>query len=452
LKLRASPGFSRLSFPHREVVVGLVLAGVNFRTAPVDLREKMSFDAQSTRRGLAELSLRSAGTEVVILSTCNRVEITAFRDDARPGAALADTLGRFLAEFHGLAPESVAQHLVRLEGAEAVRHLFRVASSLDSMVPGESQIIAQVKEAYLRAHRAGSTGKHLNVLFQRALRVGKQVHTETGIARHRVSVSSVAVELLRKVLGDLSACTVLVLGAGETGKLTLGSLVEAGAGKLLMASRTASRARETAGKLGGTVVDWKNLPGSLAEADVVISSTSSAGFVLGRDDVSKALAARRRSRPLVIIDIAVPRDVDPAVTALPGVRLFNVDHLEEMVAGNIERRQEEFQASIRLIEKEAAEFERWLQGHEVEELIGVLVKRARETADAQLEKLWTKLPQLRDAERRKLSAAVRTLVGRILHEPIEVLKAEALSHDPAEFTRIVRTVCRLDDEKRDNAH
>jgi len=222
--------------------VGVVLVGMNHRTAPVELREKVAFDAESALRGLEELARRTNSAEAVILSTCNRVEVTAFHDE---DAELPDAVERFLADFHGLKPGAVASHLYRLRGRDAVRHLFRVASSLDSMVPGESQILAQVKEAYLLSAEAGYTAKHLNVLFQRAFRVGKLVHTDTDIARHKVSISSVAVDLAREVLGDLADRTVLVLGAGETGKLTLRSLVESGVGRLVLSNRTRRRAAPT---------------------------------------------------------------------------------------------------------------------------------------------------------------------------------------------------------------
>lgn len=425
----------------------MVLVGINHRTAPVELREKMSFEPESTLRGLAELSRRTSHAEAVILSTCNRVEVTAFRDE---DAGLVESIERFLADFHGLEPESLASHLYRLRHADAVGHLFRVASSLDSMVPGESQILAQVKEAYLLSAGSGHTGKHLNVLFQRAFRVGKLVHTETDIARHKVSVSSVAVDLARKVLGDLSTRTVLVLGAGETGKLTLRSLVESGVGRLLVANRTASRARETAESFRGTVVEWDALGEHLGEADIVISATSSRGFVLGREDVARALAGRS-DRPLVIIDIAVPRDVHPAAAEVPGVHLYNIDDLEQVVARNVDRREHEFQRSLKLVEREAASFQAWLEGHEVDELIGTLLRRAREASRAELEKLWAKFPHVDARHRGEIAAAVERLVNHIVHEPIEVLKAESRSSDRAQFARILRSVCRLDEHETDHA-
>jgi glutamyl-tRNA reductase len=427
--------------------VAVVLVGINHRTAPVELREKMSFGTESALRGLEELSRRTSAAEAVILSTCNRVEVTAFRDE---DAGLAESIELFLAGFHGLEPGSVAPHLYRLRGTEAVVHLFRVASSLDSMVPGESQILAQVKEAYLLSAGSGYTGKHLNVLFQRAFRVGKLVHTQTDIAHHKVSVSSVAVDLARKVLGDLSKRTVLVLGAGETGKLTLRSLVESGVGRLLVANRTASRARQTAESFRGTVVEWDALGEHLGEADIVISATSSRAFVLGREDVAGALA-RRTGRPLVIVDIAVPRDVHPAVAELPGVHLYNIDDLEKVVAGNVDRREREFRRSLELVEKEAAEFQAWLDGHEVEELIGTLLQHARAASRAELDKLWTKFPDVGAQHRREIAAAVERLVNHIVHGPIEVLKAESRSSDPVEFARILRSVCRLDEHETNHA-
>ena len=236
--------------------MGLVLVGLNHRSGPVALREKLAFDPESTLRGLEELSRRTGAAEAVILSTCNRVEVTAFHDD---DSALVEEIEGFLADFHGIDRAELTSRLYRYRGRDAIAHLFRVASSLDSMIPGESQILAQVKEAYLAAANAGYTGKHLNVFFQRAFRVGKLVHTHTDIARRKVSVSSVAVELAEKALGELSKKTVLVIGAGEMARLTLRSLVESGVARLLVANRTASRAREIAEGFRGAAVGWKDL-------------------------------------------------------------------------------------------------------------------------------------------------------------------------------------------------
>ena len=430
--------------------MSLVLVGMNHRSAPVEVRERVAFDADATLRGLEELSRRTGSAECVILSTCNRVEVTAFRDDT---GALAAEVERFLAEFHRLDPETIAPHLYRLAGRDAVRHLFRVTASLDSMVPGESQILAQVKEAYLQAASAGCTAKHLNVLFQRAFRVGKLVHTHTDIARRRASVSSVAVELARRVLGDLSRRTVLVLGAGETGKLTLRSLVESGVGRLLVANRTPGRARELAGEFRGEVVPWEDLAAHLAEADIVISATASRGFVLGRDDLARAVE-HRPDRPLVVIDIAVPRDVHPAAGEVPGVHLHDIDDLEKIVAEDVDRREAEFRESVALVEKEVDEFERWFERHETEEAIGELVRRVREASRAELEKLWTRLPDVDPDERREIHAAVERIVNRILHEPITTLKTGSHSPFPIDVGRIVREVLRLDDtdDAREDAH
>ena len=427
--------------------MGVVLVGMNHRTAPVELREKVAFDAESALRGLEELARRTNSAEAVILSTCNRVEVTAFHDE---DAELPDAVERFLADFHGLKPGAVASHLYRLRGRDAVRHLFRVASSLDSMVPGESQILAQVKEAYLLSAEAGYTAKHLNVLFQRAFRVGKLVHTDTDIARHKVSISSVAVDLAREVLGDLADRTVLVLGAGETGKLTLRSLVESGVGRLVLSNRTRRRAEEAAERFRGTVVDWEDLPGHLAEADIVISSTSSRGFVLGREDVAAAVA-KRGERPLFIIDIAVPRDVHPAVAELPGVHLHDIDDLEKVVAENVDRREQEFHRSLELIDREVEEFESWFERHETEELIGVLLQRAHQASHAELEKLWAEHPDIDPDHRREINAAVERLVNRIMHPPIEVLKREADRHPPTDFNRIIRIICQMDQQEQSDA-
>ena len=434
--------------------MGVVLVGMNHRSAPVSVRERLAFDAEASLRALEALAERTGGAEAVILSTCNRVEIIAFRDDdgpspaegLRPAGDLVETVERFLCDFHHIALETVAPHLYRLRGREAVDHLFRVASSLDAMVPGESQILAQVKEAYLLSAEGGWTGKHLNVLFQRAFRVGKRVHNETDIARQRLSVSSVAVALARRALGDLSARTVLVLGAGETGKLTLRSLVASGVGKLIVANRTAARAEEIAGEFRGDVVPWEALADALASADIIISSTASQGVVLGRDDLARAVVGRK-DRPLVVIDIAVPRDVQASAGDLEGVHLHDIDDLERIVAEHVDRREADYERSLELVAQEVDAFETWFDRHEAEEVIGELIRRARDASRAELDKLWTTLPDVDDAERREIDAAVTRIVNRILHEPIEVLKRESHSPWPIDVTEIVREVCRLDDDE-----
>ena len=399
--------------------MGLVLVGMNHRTAPVALRERAAFGAPELPSALEELSRRTGGAEVVLLSTCNRVEAIAFSDS---DATLAADLERFLAQSRRIPPSTLAPRLYRLRGHEAVAHVFRVASSLDSMVPGESQILAQVKEAYLASADGAFTGKHLNVLFQWAFRAGKRVHAHTGLARRRASVSSVAAGLARESLGDLSKRTVLVLGAGETGRLTLESLAEAGVGKLIVTSRTAARAKRVAREFGGRAVAWKDRRRSLASADLVVASTSSKSYVLSPADVS-----RRASRPLVVIDIAVPRNVHPGVGDIAGVRLYNIDDLERLVALDVDRRAREFERGLALVDHEVAEFEDWLEGHEAEESIGRIIRRATESSRAALEHLWARFPQIDAKRRREIAAAVERGVRRSLHEPIEALKRGAKS-------------------------
>ncbi len=400
--------------------MGLVLVGMNHRTAPVALRERAAFPAKELAEALGALARATRGAEAVILSTCNRVEVIAFSDADSDGSGLAEDIERFIAESRGIAPKSLAPLLYRLRGREAIAHLFRVAASLDSMVPGESQILSQVKEAYQAASDGGFTGKHLNVLFQWAFRAGKRVHTDTGLARRRASVSSVAVDLAREALGDLSRRTALVLGAGETGSLALESLVEAGIGKLIVTSRTAPRAKRVAEKCGGRAAAWKDRKKHLASADLVIASTSAKEYVVTPGDLEG-----RGARALVIIDIAVPRNVDPAAGGLAGVRLYNIDDLEKRVAADADRREREFERALELVYEEVTRFDEWLESHEAEESVGRIVRRATEASRAALERLWARFPEIDSKRRKEISAAVDRGVKRSLHEPIEALKREA---------------------------
>lgn len=325
----------------------LLIVGIDHHHAPVALRERLAVADEALPVLLGELRALPGASEAAVLSTCNRVE--CYIAGSVPAAAVLT----LLAQRQGIDPTELVIATTRT-GAEGVRHAFRVASGLDSLVLGEDQILRQVKDAYELARKHGATAQHLNGLFQRALAVAKEVRTTTGIARHKLSVASVAVDLAKHVLGDLASAKVLVVGAGEIAELVLTYLKSAGVHQVTVVNRNRERAAALAERLGGEVADWSALGSALASHDVVVSSTAAPHPVIGAALV--AAAVRRRRQPLVLIDLAVPRDIEPAAANQGDVYLYNIDDLERVVAGHREQRSAEVTAAEALIDTRLAEF------------------------------------------------------------------------------------------------
>jgi len=406
-------------------VYRLLLLGVSYRTAPVEVRERLAVPGPQVPGYLAGLRSRTGAAEVVLLCTCNRVEAYLV-DPARPEGVEEEWAGRTGAD--------VGATLYRREGGEAARHLFRVAAGLDAMVTGETQILGQVRQALQAAREAGTAGKLLNVLFEHAVRTARRVHAETAVSSRTASVSSVAVRVAAAQLGGLAGRRVLVVGAGKMGRLALAQLRRERAGEVLVCTRDPARACQwlsgvgqaarPEGEEGGT---WSVLPleeGSLREAlarvDLVISCTAAPGVVLGRDLVAQAVAAR--SRPLLIFDLAVPRDVDPAVAGLEGVLLFDIDSLDEH-AGEAGREQVERAEAI--CAAEAEEFSAWLRQQKVVPVIRRVRERAQRIRREELDRAVRALPGLGERERRVLELMAHRLVNRVLDGPIAGIKSLA---------------------------
>lgn len=383
------------------------IVGLNHKRTPVEIREKLAIAEKDLGRALGTLA---APVERVVLSTCNRVELSFASDQDFDPIGLASS---FLSAYHGVDPAAFHPHLYAHDGAQAVRHLFRVASGLDSMVVGETQILGQVKRAYLTAHEAGHTAKALNKLYQHAFYVAKAVHSETSLASCQVSVSSVAASLAEKIFQDLSQRCTLVVGAGETGKFTLEAFQQRGVQRFLVANRTVERAERAARDLQAKVVPLDSIGEVLAQADIVISCVSREGYTLGPDLLGRALAARRQ--PLLIIDISVPRSVDPAAGRLEDLFLYNVDDLETIATDNMARRESEVLRSEAIIERETEKFMTRLNFVKSEEVIRAL--RARYEALAEEE-----LKALPEAERKKIEPAIRRLINKLLHQPVSALQ------------------------------
>lgn len=393
------------------------LIGLSHKTAPVAVREHFAFEADELPPLLSRLGARYAGAAV--LSTCNRTEIyiadAASVDDPRPVVAL-------LSDLKGEPPIEGAPFSA-LTGDDAVRHLFRVASGVESMVIGETEILGQVRGAFTAATQASTHTPALSRLFHTAIRVGRKVREQTSIARRPVSVSSMAVDLARRGPGDLQEKTVLVIGAGEAGQLTAANLAGAGAVRMIVTSRTAERTADLASALNARSASFDRRERSIAEADIVISSTAAHDNVVDHDMVARAMATRPE-RPLLLIDIAVPRDIDRTVRDIPNVTLYDIDELQAFAERNLDLRRGELAAAEAIIEDDVTKFAAWLRQAAAVPTIAALQSRADTIRLAELERTLSKVT-LSPADRAKIEAMTAALVKKLLADPIAVLKDPA---------------------------
>lgn len=392
------------------------VVGISHKTAPVAVREHFAFAAEELPQLLSRLGQRYAGAGV--LSTCNRTEVYVVDPDPvtdpRPIAAL-------LSEIKGKPPmEGVPFYA--LTGDDAARHLFRVAAGIESMVVGESEIMGQVRRAFTAATAAETHTPALSRLFHSAIRVGRKVRSQTSVGRYTVSVSSTAVAQARVVFGDLSGKTVLVVGAGEAGKLTAGNIAGSGVGRILVTSRSAARRADLALSLNGHAVPYEERGSALAEADIVISSTSAQEFVIGRGMVEGAMRLRG-ARELLLIDIAVPRDIDPAVRGISGVHLYDIDELRAVADQNLDLRKQEVGAAERIIEEDVARYGEWLRSLQALPTVAAISARAEEIRAAELERTLARL-DLPAEVRERMDAMTSALVKKLLHGPLTRLKSQ----------------------------
>jgi glutamyl-tRNA reductase len=421
----------------------IVVVGLSHKAAPVEVRERLHFAEIALEEPLEKLAHYTEGGDRVILSTCNRVEIYAHVQHLAHGTA---RLRQFLSDYHGVPLEAFEAYLYSYHGEAALRHLFRVVSSLDSLVVGEPQITAQVKEAFAVARRAQATGALFNQLFERAFAVAKRVRTETRIGEHAVSVSYAAVELAKKIFQDLEAKTVLILGAGEMSELTARHLRSQGVRQLLVANRTLERASELAARLQGQGVPLTELATHLPRADIVVSSTGSPAPIIGKAEVANALRLRK-NRPMFFIDIAVPRDIDPAVNDLDNVYLYDIDDLQQVVAENLKARQREAALGEAIIEREVAETMRWFDEQQVVPAVIRLRRKAEAIRNQELAKLFAKHGSLSEAEREAIAAMAASIVNKLLHTPIVRLKQASQSTGGHRYLQALRELFSLDEER-----
>lgn len=399
----------------------LVALGLNHKTAPVEVRERFSISRDNIIKGLKNLPHYQTLDEAVVLSTCNRSEIYAVVDEEKPSA---ETVKRFWFDLSG-SDENVDEYLYTFYDEECIRHLFNVASSLDSLIIGEGQILSQVKDAYSIARGENSTSTVLNTMFHRAIATGKRVRTETRIAFNAVSVSYAAVELAKKVFGTLTESNVLIYGAGKMAELAAQNLLGAGAQRIFVANRHREKAEELAARFNGTAVSFDDAFSEAPNTDIVITSTGAPHYVVRPWAVQRVMA-RRAGRPLILIDIAVPRDVDPLVADIKGVSLYNIDDLEAVVDEHKEERSKEAKLAEAIIEEEIDSILDKFQYLSFQPLMALLSRRAEIIRAREVKRIQSKLPADLDEEsRRIIEQMTKMIVRKLLREPMKEINASA---------------------------
>jgi glutamyl-tRNA reductase len=417
----------------------ILAIGASHKTAPLALRERLALPEGRAAHVLREVVSHPEIREAVAISTCNRTEIYMVVGD--PVEAESAALGCVSRQV-GMRPTELVGSLYSHRDGEAVRHLFEVAAGLDSMIVGEAEVLGQVKRAYELALVEGATGPISNRLFRDALAAGKRVRTETALGRAHDSVSSVAVELARSALGELASRTVLVIGAGETAELTARALHQRGAETVFVANRRYDRAIGLAQRFGGRAVRFEDLPNRLLDSDIVVSSTASPHVIVGREDLAEVIE-QRGGRPLLIVDIAVPRDIDPAVRELPGVTLYDMDDLQREAARNLSVQSAEATRARALVEDEAARFDRWAASLDVVPTVAALRDRGEEIVRQVLRENESRWVALGDEDRARVEVLARAIVSRMLHEPTLRLKA-AEGDESYAYVQVLRELFAID--------
>ncbi|MCE7035340.1 glutamyl-tRNA reductase [Bacillus cereus] len=396
----------------------ILVVSVNYRTAPVEFREKLTFQAAELERAMTTLQNQKSVLENVIVSTCNRTEIYAVVDQLHTGRYY---IKKFLADWFQLEIEEVAPYLTIFEQDGAIDHLFRVTCGLDSMVVGETQILGQIKDSFLEAQQVKATGTIFNELFKQVITLAKRAHSETTIGESAMSVSYAAVELGKKIFGELTDCHVLILGAGKMGELALQNLYGSGARKVTVMNRTLSKAEIMAEKYMGHAKPLSELQCALLEADILISSTGASDYVITKEMMTK-VEKMRSGRPLFMVDIAVPRDIDPAIDELEGSFLYDIDDLQGVVEANRAERLKEAEKIQFMIEEEIVLFKTWLSTLGVVPLISALRDKALAIQSETMESLERKIPNLSDRERKVISKHTKSIINQLLKDPILVAK------------------------------
>jgi glutamyl-tRNA reductase len=415
-----------------------LITGVNHKTAPVEVRERLAFDQHALGPALGALLAHGGVAEGLILSTCNRVEVAVTAQNGDEPA-----VDRFLSESRRVPLDDIAPHLYRFADHEAIHHLFRVAASLDSMVVGEPQILGQIKAAYAAAKAHGAVSGHLEAILTRALSVAKRVRTETGIGENAVSVSYAAVELAREIFGTLEGKSVMIVGAGKMSELAAQHLHRSGATRIFVSNRTLERARDLAEMFDGAIVDYDRLLPALPQMDIVITSSGAPHYILKKADMRRIIEARR-NRPVFLIDIAVPRNIEPAVNELDNVFLYDIDDLERVVAANVGERAKRAEQAELIIATEVERMVARLKAREVVPTIVSLQEQLEQVRVDEVARLRGKLGTLTPQQEEAIEALTRGLVAKIAHGPISELRRQAAQSDGLHIIDAIRKAFRLE--------
>src|SRR6195256_5630381 len=424
----------------------LLLVGISHRTAPVELRERIDFQARGVAEALRALAERGSAREAVVVSTCNRAELYVACDEVE---ATRQDLVRFVSDFNGVAASDIAPHVYDVTDLDVARHLFRVAAGLDSLVMGEPQILGQVKDAHTIATDAHTSGPVLNRLFHTSFAAGKRVRTETGLGSGAVSVSYAAVALARKIFGDLNGRNVVVIGAGEMGKLTAMHMKSHGVQHVTIVSRTMAHAARTAEAIGGaSAAPWEELDAVLGASDIVITATGAAAPILTKARIESVMRPRR-NRPLFIIDIAMPRDVEPAAGEIEQVFLYNIDDLQATVRENLARRASEVAHAETIVSEEVDRFGAWLRSRAAIPTVVALREHFEAIRRAELERLDFKLSSLTPEARARVDEITHLLVEKLLLAPTEQLKSLGNSETVGAYTEALNRLFALTEPQAD---
>lgn len=425
-------------------MIDIVLLGLNHKTAPVALRECLAFSGNQVEAALDDFRKYPYLSEMILISTCNRVEILMTTSDPQMAILSAK---EYISQIKGITVSEFDSALYIHTGEDAIRHVFRVASSLDSMVVGEPQILGQMKDAYLTATRLKTSGVILNRLLHKTFFVAKRVRTETGIGDHAVSISYAAIELGRKIFGALEGKKVLLIGAGEMAELAVEHLIRNRSGAVLVANRTFERGMELAKRFNGQAVRLEEITDCLKEVDIVISSTGAPGFILTRDQV-KSVMRPRKNRPVFFIDIAVPRDIDPEINRIGNAYVYDIDDLKNVIDENIEDRNREAIKAERLVDEAVIQFRKWYEGLAVVPTIVALRSKIEQIAESEIQKTLQSLKHLSEDDRQALQRMTQAMVNKMLHDPTTYLKRNGCHGDKSIYIDVIRKLFNLDDDTR----
>lgn len=420
--------------------MGLVLVGISHKTAPVEIREKLVFSLDKLDQALNKLTSKPNISEAIILSTCNRTEIYAFVENTN---SAPDEIKKFITEYHNITPANLNGYLYEKTLLDVVKHIFTVVSSLDSMIIGEAQILGQVKESYCKSLECNTAGLILNHLFKSALSIGKKVRAGTSIGESAVSISYAAIELAKGLFGDLSNKVVLLIGAGEMGELTAKHLVSNGVKNVLVTNRTLERAVELSSKFNGDALPFEELTNNLSLADIIITSTGAPGYVVRKDMMAEAMKMRK-NKPVFLIDIAVPRDVDPEINKLYNAYLYDIDDLQAVVETNMTERQKEAGKVHIMIEQDVDDFRKWMATLDVVPTITVLKQKAEKIKQNELKKAMSMLNGIDKSQVEIIDAMAQAIINKLLHQPIIKMKELASEKNHSISTDYVKELFGLD--------